>query len=677
MSDAARQWRLVRAVARHDQMAELLPEFHQQALRVSGGRVSVIIRFNPRTQTLQGTSAAGLDELGPEPWLADTSGQAAAERTWAGGSPLFFQDLSDLPTRLGASGALLVPLLSGGDRIGLLIIGGEELDRGDAVDAEVAVVGDLLSVALERAKRQRDADLQQDLRELAAELARSVSSSLHLNASLEVFCDRASRLFTADHVSVWLHDRRARTLDLAASSNAAEVANRQRLGTDDTTVPVSRVLRGIRAEVVASMHHNAPDVLVPLKGRRRALGTLELRGVRIDAGDEIDLLDRLEEVGRQLSAAIENVWLLEDVLRSRRELESTFNSLADLVFVSDSRTLRVTHANQAVATRLGRRAADLIEHPLAEFFGPDLVNWVAQLGPGGGQIATGYESREFEDPVLKGTFLFTVSPLIGRDDERIGHVIVARDVTDHARLEAERVELRDRLTQSEKLAALGQFVAGIAHELNNPLQGVIGHVELLLQSTGPGTTRFKRDLKLVFREADRAAKIVHNLLVFAGSRRITRRRLNVNHVVTKVLALRATACAAARIDVTKVLAVKLPRIAGDALLLQQAVLNIVVNAEQALASVPEPRRLEIRTRTALHGIEIRIADNGTGISAEALPRLFEPFFTTKEVGQGTGLGLAIAYGIVQEHAGELHAANRPEGGAAFTIELPSESEAVE
>jgi C4-dicarboxylate-specific signal transduction histidine kinase len=274
--------------------------------------------------------------------------------------------------------------------------------------------------------------------------------------------------------------------------------------------------------------------------------------------------------------------------------------------------------------------------------------------------------------VLGGTFIFTVSALRGRQDERIGTVVVARDVSDQARLEAERSELRNRLTQSEKLAALGQFVAGIAHELNNPLQGVMGHVELMLQNPAGITPPIRRDLRLVFREADRAAKIVRNLLVFAGSRRITRRRLNANLVVTRVLALRATACAAASIEIVTDLAPKLPRVPGDALLLQQALLNIVVNAEQALASTTTKRRLELKTRAlGRKWIAIQIADNGPGLPAEALPRLFEPFFTTKEVGQGTGLGLAIAYGIVQEHEGRLIAANRPEGGAIFTIELPA------
>jgi two-component system, NtrC family, sensor kinase len=661
-------------------MADLLPEVHRQALEISGGQSSVLLRFNPRTRTFYGVSAAGLDHLEPETWLQGRRGVAAAERAWREGSPIVLTDLSDLLARLNTRAAILIPLQRGTERLGLLVVGVNDtalaISGGDALRE----VGDLLATALDRARLKREIALQQDLREIVGSLTGNVSSSLELMASLDIFCDRAARLFTANRTSVWLHDRRARALELVASSDAAETATQQRVATDDAGVPVSRIMRGTRAELVMSVDDGTPDMLVPLRGRRRALGTLELVSVRLEPGEEIEQLERLEEVARQLSAVIENVVLLEELLRSRRELESTFNSLADLVVVSDSR-LRVIHANQAFSSHIGLRAADLIEHPLDHFFGADLVSWVERIGrsteAASGRVPDA-DSRELEDPVLGGTFLFTVSPLVGRDEQRIGTVIVARDVTEQARLQAERVELRDRLTQSEKLAALGQFVAGIAHELNNPLQGVLGHLELMLQETGQFPARAKRDLKLVFREAERAAKIVHNLLVFAGSRRITRRRINANHIVTRVLRLRAAACAAASIEIVKDLAPKLPRIAGDALLLQQALLNIVMNAEQALATSTGPRRLELRTRVAgRKTMEIQIADSGPGISPEALPRLFEPFFTTKEVGQGTGLGLAIAYGIVQEHDGRLLAANRPEGGAVFTLELPTGVNGVE
>jgi two-component system NtrC family sensor kinase len=249
--------------------------------------------------------------------------------------------------------------------------------------------------------------------------------------------------------------------------------------------------------------------------------------------------------------------------------------------------------------------------------------------------------------------MVTVTDLLDYDREPVGNVIVARDLTPQTRLEAEREELRKRLTQSEKLAALGQFVAGIAHELNNPLQGVLGHLELL-RTTGAFPKQLRREVQVIYREADRAAKIVRNLLVFAGSR------------------LRTPAHRAQGIEVVRHYDENLPRVKSDPLLLHQVFLNMVMNAEHAIAASGKNGRIEIATSVAPSGDRIvaTVRDTGVGIPEDTLSRIFEPFYTTKEVGKGTGLGLAITYGIVQEHGGQIIAANHPEGGAVFTVELP-------
>ena len=233
----------------------------------------------------------------------------------------------------------------------------------------------------------------------------------------------------------------------------------------------------------------------------------------------------------------------------------------------------------------------------------------------------------------------TLTPLIGEERESIGIVLVARDVTPQAELEAERAELRNRLVQSEKLAALGQFVAGIAHELNNPLQGVLGHLELM-RATGAFPKALRRDMQRIYREADRAAKIVRNLLVFAGSRRLVRRRTSLNATLSRVLSLRAPAFRAANIEVVRRHSDALPRVKGDPLLLQQALLNIVLNAEQAIGARRRPHRNDDvgSARGRWHGeqVVVQIRDTGPGIPAAAMPRVFEPFYTTKEVGKGHG-----------------------------------------
>jgi len=392
----------------------------------------------------------------------------------------------------------------------------------------------------------------------------------------------------------------------------------------------------------------------------------------VATGGELDLLDRSDELGRQLSSAIENMQLLDDVITSRRELENTFDSISHLVAVAD-REGRLVHVNQAFASRVGRTRDELIDRPLAEYLSADLAAWIAQhqaapLGRGLDTAAT----REVFDPVLKGPFMVTVTALLDSDRERVGSVIVARDLTPQTKLEAEREELRKRLGQSEKLAALGQFVAGIAHELNNPLQGVLGHLELL-RATGAFPKHLRGEVQTIYREADRAAKIVRNLLVFAGSRRIARRRVSLTTVLQKVLALRASSCRAADIEVVRHYDDQLPRVYSDPLLLHQVFLNMVMNAEHAIAATGRGGRIEISTSvvSSRDRIVVTVRDTGTGISDDTLSRIFEPFYTTKDVGKGTGLGLAIAYGIVQEHGGDIVAANHPDGGAVFTVELPA------
>jgi len=672
---------LVRVLAGTDRMADLLPQLHERAVVSAGGTCSVLLQLDPRTNTLRATSGFGLTWLSVEPWLTSRQEAEACERAFARREVVAVPDLRtsmpDLAAHLGCRAALLVPLARLHERLGMLIVGRADAGQPSDGGSAVAVVGDAFVLALERARMERDADLQRELRDLLHAFSRLASSSLKLTSGLETFCRETSRLLAADRASVWLYDRRSRELVLAASSDPQYVATSVRAVSEGSPTPPAVALRRERAEIGEMAPPDADKdegnalslVTVPLKGRRRALGTLVFEGLRVDPGGEIDLLDRADEVGRQISGAIENVQLLEEVLRSRRELENTVNSIPDLVAVCDARR-RVVHVNRSFADRLGLGRVETMDRPLAELFGPETSDWISGLdlepGDGGPKSYT----RDMEDPVLGGTFSLTVTTLVSREGELVGSVVVARDNTSQARLEAERVALRDRLTQSEKLAALGQFVAGIAHELNNPLQGVLGHLELM-RANRSVPRDIRRQVQIVYREADRAAKIIRNLLVFAGRRKVTRRPVNINAALARTLAMRADACRAANIEIVRRTDEKLPKVQGDPLLLQQALLNIIMNAEQALASAGGGK---IMVRTSFspsrNAVVVDIRDTGPGIPPDALPRIFEPFFSTKEVGKGTGLGLAITYGIVQEHGGHISAANPEEGGAVFTLELP-------
>ena len=525
----------------------------------------------------------------------------------------------------------------------------------------------ILNPSDDRRRLEREVRIHKRLRELLLLFSRGVSSSLGLNAALATLTPEIRDILGAGAVEIWLHDRRNRQLVLSASSEAAPLGARVLI--DDTSHYAAGGLRLDRPKL------RGARMVAPLRGWRRALGTLVIdrdkanpKGVTFDDGE---FLEFARELSRQLSVGIENVQLLDDILRQRRLLEDTFNSLVDLVAVMDNE-LRIVQTNEAFAARVGLKRADIMRRPLSELVGPDTLAYVEAADTWQGIVPA--VQRRVDDQELDGTFLLTATPLTSAEGQTLGRVLVARDITRQTRLEAERAALRERLTQAEKLAALGQFVAGIAHEMNNPLQGVLGHLELLMDMT-PAAKPVKKELKLIFQEADRAAKIVRNLLVFTGSHRIARQKMQVDRVLTRAIASRKAALTQADVKVVRKQGEKLPAILCDPAHLQQAFLNILINAEHAIAEGGEARRIEVTTgvRRPTNNVTVTIRDCGPGIAADVLPRIFDPFFTTKDVGQGTGLGLAITYGIVQEHGGTITAHNSKEGGAVFQIELPPAS----
>jgi two-component system, NtrC family, sensor kinase len=527
---------------------------------------------------------------------------------------------------------------------------------------------EVASTQLELRRLRSAAAFHQGLRDLTIAFSQNVSSALGLDTALQTLASDANSLLGATRTSVWLHQRRARRLVLAASSDRQYAKAPAEVSADDPYAPAAH---GMRLELPAFLQDaRGPVLLAPLRGWRRALGALVVDGPLSADLEEDQRADFARELSRQMSAAIENIQLLDEVLRQRRLLEDTFNSLLDLVVVTDDQ-LRIVQVNEAFVARTALSRAELMDRALESLVGPQLAAWAATADAPDATRDRG-RTRRFEDPRLGGTLLVTMTPLISTAGDPAGHVIVARDITHEIRLEQEQAALRERLAQSEKLAALGQFVAGIAHEMNNPLQGVLGHLELLME-TSADARPLRRDLRRIYHEADRAAKIVRNLLVFAGSRRMVRRRMRVSRVLSRAISSRAASLSRAAIEVTRDEAADLPAVLGDPLLMHQAFLNILINAEHAILGTGQAGRIEVTAMYDAHDHRVvtSVKDSGPGIATEALPRIFDPFFTTKDVGQGTGLGLAITYGIIQEHGGTIAAANAAAGGAVFTISLPA------
>jgi two-component system NtrC family sensor kinase len=260
-----------------------------------------------------------------------------------------------------------------------------------------------------------------------------------------------------------------------------------------------------------------------------------------------------------------------------------------------------------------------------------------------------------------GQFSISLSPM---RDER-GHinsiVVVMTDITDAAGLQA-------KLMHTEKMAALGQLVSGVAHEVNNPLAAIVGFTDLLLENPAI-PEEAKQELRVILQEAQRTRVIVQNLLSFARQMPAQREPVQINSLLRQTLKLRAYDFSNHGVEINERYDEELPLTVGDPHQLQQVFLNILNNAYDAIQEVRRIGKIEIETSHPKGQLEIRFSDNGPGISHPE--RIFDPFFTTKEVGKGTGLGLSICYGIVRAHHGEIVARNTPDGiGCTFVVRLP-------
>ncbi len=238
---------------------------------------------------------------------------------------------------------------------------------------------------------------------------------------------------------------------------------------------------------------------------------------------------------------------------------------------------------------------------------------------------------------------FNFSPLSDEKGNIEGVVLSGRDVTDLKRLE-------EQLIQAEKLAAMGQMLAGVAHELNNPLTAILGVTELLRERPSADEST-RRQLELTHRQARRAARIVQNLLEFSRPASPQKRPLDLNNLLERTLQLQEHSLRRNNIEVESHLSADLPGVVGDANQLIQVFLNLITNAEQAIREVRESGRIQIRAARNGSQLTVTVQDDGVGIRPEALPRIFDPFYTTKRPGGGTGLGLSICMSIIREHGG--------------------------
>ena len=336
-----------------------------------------------------------------------------------------------------------------------------------------------------------------------------------------------------------------------------------------------------------------------------------------------------------------------------------------LILVADTAGL-ISYANRRWYDA-GFEQRDLLGRPLLELAAPGFVRPLADALQStlNGQQVDNLELQIVRGNGPAGKFSANLSPMRDEQGTVTSIVVVLTDITDSA-------VLRDKLVHAEKMAAVGQLVSGVAHEVNNPLTAILGFADLLMENPDlPETAR--KDMRVILQEAQRTKQIVQNLLSFARQMPPQRSPVQLNSILRRTIQLRSYDFNSHGVEVIEHLDEELPEVMGDAHQLQQVFLNILNNAYDAVHEVGgRLARIEIMSTKAGDAVEVSFRDNGNGITHP--DKIFDPFFTTKEIGKGTGLGLSICYGIVKEHGGEILCHNNTGGqGATFIVRLPAAS----
>lgn len=538
---------------------------------------------------------------------------------------------------------------------------------------------------LRRDKERLTASLQQKVAELTvlSRIGKSVTGLMDQEQLLQRIVEAGVFITKAEEGFLLLHDAQQNELYLRAAKNLGEQrAQSLRIPVDDTlagqVVRTAKPIRLDQARAGSALKVKTGFLVrailqVPLMVGDQVIGVLAVDNRSTDRTFSDDDQYLLATLADYAAIAIENARLYEQMRLSEQRYKGLFANAYDLIFTLD-RALAISSINQVGQQLTGYATDELLGKPLANLCAP--LSWRtaepqlrALLG---GQVVEPFELellRRDGEPVYLELSAQVIQNGIGVK----GIHCIARDLTVRRRLE-------EQLIQSEKLSAIGQLVAGVAHELNNPLTSVSGYAQLLLRDQRLSDDS-RQDIEQIHAQSERAARIVQNLLIFAREHKPERSMASVNEALRSALALQNYQLKVDNIGVVLELDPALPATLADSHQLQQVFLNLITNARYAMTEKGGRGTLTLRTtqQSGEHGpfIRVEIADSGIGIPERDLQKIFNPFFTTKPVGQGTGLGLSICFGIVKEHDGQIWAESQLGVGTRVFVELPVRSVASE
>jgi two-component system, cell cycle sensor histidine kinase and response regulator CckA len=384
------------------------------------------------------------------------------------------------------------------------------------------------------------------------------------------------------------------------------------------------------------------------------------------------LVNKLEKKMLDLETEIARRKQAEEKLRQSEGKYRLIAENAKDVIITTDMNLRLTYVSPSVEYLGTRTAEEVMAAPLVELLSPASFEvatkvFLEEMEIAKRQLRDPTESRIVELEIMRqdGSTIWTearVNFLSRAEGQPIGLIAVMRDITDRKKAEQQAIV-------SAKMASVGELVAGVAHEINNPLTGIIGYAQLLMerQDVPP---HVKEDLQKIYEESQRTVKIVQNLLRFARQYKPEKNLVDINELLERTLELEAYKLRTSNIELSTKLAADIPLILADYNQLQQVVLNIITNARQAITETKRKGKIAVTTAAVEDYVRISMADNGPGIALENMTRIFDPFFTTKQAVSGSGLGLSVCHGIITEHGGNIYVESTPGKGSIFTIELP-------
>jgi len=486
-------------------------------------------------------------------------------------------------------------------------------------------------------------------------LSRELAGAFRPTTVVELVARALTELLRPDRLSIALLDVETNRLAVAYDSAPVPAV------TDDPLLQLAlrrgplALARDVAAEAArlgVALGDAAPASWIgaPLIAGGRAIGAVSLGAGQAGAfGDAEQMI--MAAVVAQAAIALENARLVELLSSGKREWERTVDAITQAICILDAQGV-VRRANRIFAGLLGTPVTALPGRPWLGLLPPVWADPVmrALADPGN----TSVEVRAGERVLL-----LTAYPTTEADG---GTVLVFEDQTEKRRLQ-------EQLIQSEKMSAIGQLIAGVAHDLNNPLASVVGFSDFLAEA-GEVPPRLAEPLQVIRQEAERAATIVKNLLSFARRQEGERRLQPIKPILESTLQLLANQLMASRIEATLRVEPDLPEVEVNGNQIKQVFVNLINNGAQAIAETGHGGRIWVTAKRWLDGVAVSVTDSGPGIPDEIAGRVFEPFFTTKPEGKGTGLGLSICQGILKEHGGRLTLEAKPGAGATFIVELP-------